>query len=102
MTSERNDIKIICKVCQLKSADISELDLRKHNNHILDEKVKKLKKNIEELQSMIEELQSMIEELQSVIEEKVVDLGKLCYICELTREISDIEDLCKKNIEKQI
>ena len=95
MTSERNDIKIICKVCQLKSADISELDLRKHNNHILDEKVKKLKKNIEELQSMIEEL-------QSVIEEKVVDLGKLCYICELTREISDIEDLCKKNIEKQI
>ena len=95
MTSERNDIKIICKVCQLKSADISELDLEKHNNHILDEKVKKLKKNIEELQSMIEEL-------QSVIEEKVVDLGKLCYICELTREISDIEDLCKKNIEKQI
>ena len=88
MTSERNDIKIICKVCQLKSADISELDLEKHNNHILDEKVKKLKKNIEELQSMIEE--------------KVVDLGKLCYICELTREISDIEDLSKKNIEKQI
>ena len=86
MTSERNDIKIICKVCQLKSADISELE--KHNNHILDEKVKKLKKNIEELQSMIEE--------------KVVDLGKLCYICELTREISDIEDLSKKNIEKQI
>lgn len=77
-----NDIKIICKECQLKSVDVSKSDLEKHNHHIVNNEIIKLKRSFEEL--------------MKTIKKKNVILGDLCYICELTREVVDIEDLSKK------
>lgn len=79
-----NDIKIICKECQLKSVDVSKLDLEKHNNHIVNNNNEIIK------------LKRSLEELMKIIKKKSVILGDLCYICELTREVVDIEDLSKK------